>query len=66
MNKNRRKRIEAVIDTIVGAADDLDAIKDEEQEDSTTCLRTSNTQSVGKRFRNMWTTLTMRLAIYKT
>lgn len=32
MNKNRRKRIEEIINTIVDAADNLEVIKDEEQE----------------------------------
>ena len=32
MNKNRRKRIQEIIDKIVDAADNLDVIKDEEQE----------------------------------
>lgn len=32
MNKNRRKRIQEIIDTIVDAADNLEVIRDEEQE----------------------------------
>lgn len=32
MNKNRRKRIEEIINAIVDAADNLEVIKDEEQE----------------------------------